>query len=344
MNINCELEERYIRLRKTLSKKNKPLLVSGEHNIKYLCGLETGRAVLTEEDAVLWVRKPYDEIYGGILDSKGYPFRVETYKRGCIKKYFMKHKITEAYTDDLLLSSWSQLQKKIDCKLFLCEFIERQRSIKSRYEIGCLKKSANLAKSAMDYAAEVISEGVSECMAAAKVEAFIRGEGSSSPPFGQGMLLASGKSSANIHAKPSKNKIQGMTVVDLGAVLDDYHSDMTRTFFVGKPSDTQRKLLEVMRDIELGAIDRITPGATVEEVTSYVERRLKKHNLSLNHAAGHGLGLQIHEPPYIGPGSGEVFRRDMVFTIEPGIYLPGKYGIRFEDTVLLKNKPHILTT
>jgi Xaa-Pro aminopeptidase len=211
--------------------------------------------------------------------------------------------------------------------------------VKTGYEIEMLKKAAGIASLGMKKAYSVVKEGVGELDAVAEIEHTIRKLGSETPPFQHGMLLASGKNSADIHAHASRQKIKkGLVVVDLGGRVNGYYSDMTRTIPVGKISKKEKELTEFTRNLELEAVDRIQPGMKACEIHHFIESRLKKKRFNFYHSAGHGVGLDVHEKPALGPESKDILQENMVFTVEPGIYIPNKYGIRFEDMVLLTKK------
>jgi len=224
--------------------------------------------------------------------------------------------------------------------------IREQRMVKTGLEIEMLRKAADIAVTGMKKAYGVVRAGVKEMDALAEVEYAIRKAGSDAPPFDDGMLLSSGEGSADIHARASRRRIKkGSTVVvDLGGRYCGYYSDMTRTIPVS-PIDAQAKgLLEYVDNLRAQAIDMLEEGVVAGNVHAFIERDMGAHGYKFYHSAGHGVGLNIHESPNIGDGSLDVLKKDMVFTIEPGVYIAGRYGVRFEDTVLLKkNRAEILT-
>ena len=180
----------------------------------------------------------------------------------------------------------------------------------------------------------------------AEIEYEIRMQGSDATPFSDGMLLSSGPASANIHARASGRKIaSGSTVVvDLGGRYESYYSDMTRTLGIEKVGALERDLLEFVDDLRARAIDIVSTEMKAADLHAFVEGEIVKKGYKFFHGTGHGVGLEIHEFPSITGDSTDVLKEGMVFTIEPGIYVPGKLGVRFEDMVLLKKgKPEVLT-
>lgn len=126
-------------------------------------------------------------------------------------------------------------------------------------------------------------------------------------------------------------------IIDLGAVVDGYHSDMTRTFKVGKVDKKKAELVTFVDRLKEDAIDKIKSDGKISEIHNFINKAIEKKGYKFAHLSGHGVGLEIHEKPSIGPDEKEVFKSGMVFTIEPGIYTT-KYGARSEDTIALVGK------
>ena len=152
------------------------------------------------------------------------------------------------------------------------------------------------------------------------------------------MLLSSGSRSADIHAHPTRNKIKGLVIADLGARYNYNYSDMTRTIATTKIGRKEKQLMEFIENVKDDMIDQIKTGIKASEVHDQIEQELKKKSFKFYHAAGHGIGLEVHEKPNLGGDSEDTLEEDMALTIEPGIYITNKYGIRFEDTVILTKK------
>lgn len=342
-----ELKKRVKRLHSSMEKNGiNAFLISNPRNVEYLTGRDTGRILLTKNKDLLWVKKLYWEIYYDLYSSRGYPFDVEVYEKNSIKRKIKKSRIRKLAVENLNFLGYDKLKKELGISLMVTDLVEKQRAIKSGYEIEALRKSAHIAMNGMKKAFEVVREGVRETDALSEIEYEIRKQGSESPPFESGMLLASGKNSADIHARASGMRIKkgSLVVVDLGARYHGYFSDMTRTLEVGKINVEKRKISEFVREIQDETIDRIEVGVKAGDIHNFVERKMEKQGYRFYHSTGHGIGLKVHELPNIGPESGDILREGMVFTIEPGIYIPGKFGVRSEDMVLLKkNKVEILT-
>ncbi len=156
-------------------------------------------------------------------------------------------------------------------------------------------------------------------------------------------IVASGKSASNPHYEENnKDLSRGFCVIDFGVKYNGYCSDMTRTIFIGKPSKKEKQLYNMVLKSQTSAIKKLKPGVLCKDIANEARKHLKRYNKKMIHSTGHGLGKRIHEKPYISIKSNEKLDKGMAFTIEPGIYLRN-YGIRIEDTILLRQKPIILT-
>jgi Xaa-Pro aminopeptidase len=341
---SAELRRRLRRVQDALHEKRVNVLFLGKgEDVYYLSGASTGRIIVTPWEAVLWIKEPYDRLYSRLYESRGYPLDVRQYKKDSLKDFLRGRRLRKISVDDISLDYARHLEKRLGKKAEYSDVLEDVRAVKTRYGVECLKKSCRIAKAGMRKASDVVHEGVRELDAVAEIEAELRRRGSGKAPFGSGMLLASGRRSADIHANASLKGIsRGLVVVDLGAVYEGYHSDMTRTFAV-KPSLEEREVVEFVGKVQEECIGMLKPGLGNAEVYRFVETEFKKKGFRPYHLPGHGVGLEVHEKPSLTPDSRESLRRNMVFTIEPGVYVPGKYGVRFEDTVLLDGKARVLT-
>ncbi len=210
------------------------------------------------------------------------------------------------------------------------------RETKTRQEIGLLKKSAQIAELGMARAAELIKAGRSELELAAEAEFAMRKAGSECTPFNT--IVTSGKNSWLPHGEATEKRLKRreLIVVDLGATYRGYASDMTRTFALD-PTRAQRDLLDVAKRAQQVAMKRVQAGvkaSKADEAARGVFRRAGCERYCL-HGTGHGLGLNIHEPPSLSMGSDDVLREGMVVTVEPGVYVKNVGAARFEDMVVV---------
>ncbi len=224
-------------------------------------------------------------------------------------------------------------------KLVLLDgLVESLRMIKEPGEIELISRAAEISDKAFQHIEETIRAGMSEREVAWEIERFMRESGSQAIPFD--IIVASGPNSALPHAKPSERIIQkGEPVLfDFGARVDGYGSDLSRTICLGTPDDTFKKVYDVVLGAQLAALAIIKEGMTGEQSDSMARTVIKEagYGEAFGHALGHGVGLAAHELPRLGPYSAEALARDMVFTVEPGVYLPGWGGVRIEDLVVME--------
>jgi len=225
--------------------------------------------------------------------------------------------------------------------------VETLRAVKENEEIPFLREAARLADEAVQFALDTLHPGMSERQAAWAIERFLRENGSEALPFE--VIVASGRNSALPHARPTERPIgeREPVVLDLGARKGGYASDLSRTLCFGPQPKTFKRLYSIVREAQEAALDGVRPGMTGEEVDGIARQVIEEagYGDAFGHRLGHGVGLDVHEQPRLGPRATDVLAEGMVFTIEPGIYIPGWGGIRIEDTVMLTaTRAEALTT
>jgi len=215
--------------------------------------------------------------------------------------------------------------------------VEQARMVKDQEEIEQLRAAALMGASLFDRALEVIRPGIKETEVAAEMEYAARQAGADAMSFET--IIASGARSALPHGRASQAEIpaQGFVVCDFGVILAGYCSDMTRTVWVGRLTREGRRLYEAVREAQEAAVAAVKPGVPVDEVDRAARKLLQKRGLGryFTHSTGHGVGLEIHELPRIAAGRKDILSAGMVVTVEPGAYLPSRYGVRIEDTVVV---------
>jgi len=218
--------------------------------------------------------------------------------------------------------------------------IEKLRAIKDLDELSLMRRAAELISRAFSEALPVVKEGATELDVAAEIEYRMKRLGASGPSFET--IVASGEHSAWAHARPTSKPIRKneLVVLDQGAILRAYCSDMTRTVFLGRASSEVRRMYSAVREAQEAAKSAIRPGVKAQAVDAAARRVLKAHHLArrFTHSTGHGLGLEIHEPPRLGRGDETVLEEGMVVTVEPGVYIEGFGGIRIEDDVVVTSR------
>ena len=215
--------------------------------------------------------------------------------------------------------------------------VERARMVKDATEILRIRRAVELGASLFKIACQKIRPGVREVEVVAAMEYEARCGGAEGMSFPT--ILAAGTRSAIVHGRASQSRIpgRGFVVCDFGVILAGYCSDRTRTVYVGRPSTEARQLYQAVLEAQLAAISTVHPGVTCAEVDSAARRVLRQRKLAryFTHSTGHGLGLEIHEAPRLAQGQFQKLQPGMVITIEPGVYVPGKWGVRIEDVVVV---------
>jgi Xaa-Pro aminopeptidase/Xaa-Pro dipeptidase len=220
------------------------------------------------------------------------------------------------------------------------------RSIKSRGEIAFIKRAVQISTRALEASLPLIKPGVRETDIALELDYRIRQEGAEALSFET--IVASGENGALPHAKPGFRKLKkgDLVVIDFGAVYGGYHSDETCTFGIGRLNRSQKEAYEAVKEAHDRAMDAIRAGAACREIDGIARRCLEKRGYGkyFSHGTGHGIGLDVHETPRLSIASNGDLRDGMVVTVEPGIYIPGRWGIRLEDSVLVKKGGHEVLT
>ena len=323
------------------------LLISHLPNIRYLCGF-TGSAglLLVEETGTIFfsdVRydtQAHDEVKGAkVVIARKSPLaavgeflekrrrRLHHHTIGIESEHFTladKKRLTQFHLPGVRLKDAPPIA-------------ERFRMVKDETEIALMRSAVQLGARIYDRALEVIGPGIKEVDVAAEMELSARRGGADAMSFET--IIASGSRSALPHGRASATPIvpRSFVVCDFGVILSGYCSDETRTVWVGTPSGDARQAYEAVREAQQAAIDAVKPGITSGEVDAAARKILRKAGLGkyFTHSTGHGVGLEIHESPRVADAQKEILQPGMVITIEPGVYFPGKWGIRIEDMVVV---------
>ncbi len=219
------------------------------------------------------------------------------------------------------------------------------RVIKSPEEIEKLVAAANLGLEGYYAVLNLLEEGITEKEVALELEVFWRRKGGSAVAFSP--IIAFGENSSKPHYHPVDRSLRKneAVLIDIGVTLDHYHSDMTRVFFFGNPDPKMEEIYEIVKEAQARALALCKPGVTCRELDLAARDYINQKGFGefFAHGLGHGIGLQVHEPPRIhSKGSDADFKLEagMVITVEPGIYLPSFGGVRIEDTVIITPNGH----
>src|SRR5579884_595044 len=224
--------------------------------------------------------------------------------------------------------------------------VERHRMLKEAAEIEKIRAAVLLASGLFDHLVKSVRPGIYESDVAAELEYQARKAGADEMSFPT--IIAAGTRSALPHGRASRHRIpqRGFVVCDFGVILDGYCSDMTRTLYVGRPSEQDRRMYQAVHDAQQAGLDAVRAGVSAADVDRASRSVLRRAGWAryFTHSTGHGVGLEIHEPPRLAAGQRELLSVGMVVTVEPGAYVPEHGGVRIEDMVVVGDHgPEILT-
>ena len=321
------------------------LLITNETNLRYLTNFTgSGACIITEDSGFLITDSRYVEQAG--LEADDYDIAcVKVSLAETLAEILVREKRVAFESNYVSFSMFRQLKDRLKCNLVpVEEWVEKLRAVKTEDEEKLLKIAAGIVDEAFAYALKVIMPGRKEKDIALELEYFIRKKKKADISFN--IILVSGTRASLVHGSPSSKILrQGdIVLLDMGAGWGGYCSDLTRTICLGRMSCEQKRVYELVLRAQEEAIAAIRPGMSASGLHSTARRIIEKSNFSLGHGLGHGIGLDVHEYPRIGRGSRDVIRQGMVVTVEPGIYIPGKFGVRIEDMVLLRQNGSELLT
>ncbi|MBC2696242.1 MAG: aminopeptidase P family protein [Desulfobacteraceae bacterium] len=349
------IEKRVGKLRESLADNNiDTLLVLVEENRHYLSGFtgkdtqfdETAGALFITDKRLILATDSRNDLQA----AKEAPlYEIICYKKGLVNE--LPNIINALKTKRLGFESirMSYMQYNKICKQFSSsniniEIVEADnimeclRTIKEQSELEEIKKALFIAESVfINFAENIIKPRMTEKEAAWILEKNLREAGADSLSFP--IIVASGPNSALPHAIPgNRNFHKGEPILfDWGARLNGYCSDISRTLVIGNPDDRFKKIFKTVLDAQLKAIDAIKPGISSKAVDEIARNHIISMGFKNNfgHGLGHGIGLAVHEPPGISPLKDTLIESQMVFTVEPGIYIPGWGGVRIENMVVV---------
>lgn len=347
---------RRLELARANLKEEEVLLLSTDADVAYFTGFsgDSSWLLLSPVQAVFITDGRYTE---QIRQEARIPLQVECISteyrlKDILKKHLSSQKLQTIYLNKsrLTLDRYELLQEVLggrEISLLNDSITPELRMVKDPIEIETITRNLQLTEWGYQTILPAVKEGVSEKQLAAQLEYNLRCQGADRTAFDT--IIASGARAALPHGTASTKLIQKDQVVlfDFGVFADGYASDFTRCYYFGKIIDPKIKEIHaIVEEAVQTALSVIRPGVTCGEVHEAAYRTIDKHGYAdyFTHSTGHGVGLEIHEAPRLSAGSDTILREGMVFTIEPGIYLPEKGGIRLEDmAVVVRNGSRRLT-
>lgn len=322
-------------------KKGEAALITDRLTRKYLAGFDLAEGVL-----ILGEKPAYftDARYFYAAKDKIAPAGAEPILytgTDVLKNYVEKNGIKTLYIDyDRTTVSECERYKTFGAEIKNCsEELMQLRMIKSEEELACVKKACEIIQEAYHNAIKLAKTGVTEKEIADKIRSEIIRLGGEGESFET--IVAFGANAAVPHHETGETKLTENTaiLVDTGALFNGYCSDLTRMAFFGTPDEEFKNAYDAVLTANLTAFDKIVGGMSGKDADAIAREVLKQRGYGdyFTHSLGHGVGLKIHERPNVSPRSRDNLEENAVFTVEPGVYLNGKFGIRIEDTATIKN-------
>jgi len=334
------------RLKKILGEKqNFPYLITDLNNIKYLTGYSGSNAylVIDEKTSYFISDSRYEEYVKSIL-PKNFEFILQSGStldalKICFGKLNKKNMFVESHS--MTLSQYNDFKKGLKgVKIIPMEDdpVNFIRMVKDEVEIAILKEAAAITDKCFYHLLKFIKPGMTEWDVAVEIEIYYKKHGCTACSFDP--IVASGTGSSMPHYVPSMTKkiAKGeILLIDMGCVYKGYNSDLTRTVFVGKIDSGLEKIYNIVYEAQGKAVSAVKAGMDTQKLDNVARSIITDYGYGENfgHGLGHGVGIEIHEMPAVKKNSSIKLKKNMVITIEPGIYIPGSGGVRIEDMVLV---------
>ena len=318
------------------------IFFSSLENIRYLCGFtgSDGALVLTQRESLFLT----DSRYWTQAEEEVKDSRIIHYKKKMegIASLILDLKLNHIgfESTSLTFSTHQFLLERLGNASHLIpleEELKNLRAEKDAKELALIRRAIDISSNAFLSLPKILKEGVLEREVALEMEFFMKRNGADA--IGFDIIIASGKRSALPHGRASTKGIEkgDFILIDFGSEFQGYHSDQTRTLVCGNPSLEQQKIYRIVKEAHDRAIEKIRPGIPIGEVDTAAREYIRNQGYGeyFGHGTGHGIGLVVHEDPVVNSENKGLLQEGMVFTIEPGIYIPNWGGVRIEDMVLV---------
>lgn len=312
---------------------------------QYLCGYHgsNGFFAVTKSASYFLTDFRYDEITQTEVTAD-----VKLIAQGSLskaaseKKVFSSVKNIAFEKDRLTVSEHENLKKNLPGKKLIpvTGIVENLRAVKDEEEIKILKRAFDFSDRVFQSIIGTIKPGMTELEISAEISYLHKKYGAQNDSFD--VIVASGVRGSLPHGTATTKKIENneFVTLDFGCLVEGYHSDMTRTICIGKPTSEMKKVYRIVQDAQQKACDFVRSGISAKKIDSIARKHIQSRGYGkyFGHSLGHGVGLEIHELPRIAPKSMETLNVGNVITIEPGIYLPKQFGVRIEDTIIVRER------
>jgi Xaa-Pro aminopeptidase len=341
------------KIQKHLSEKKQfPYLVASLINIKYCTGFEGsyGYLIFFKDEIVFISDSRYEEYALMILpENVRFVLQQKDFFKS-LKSLLIEKKIKKLFFEEhsITLSQYKMFQN--ECKGIALHYggdvINELRIIKDEDEIEIIKKAAQITDACFHHILTIIKPGITEWDIAVEIEYFYKKHGCQGTSFDT--IVASGAGSSMPHYKTGTKKIKAgePVLIDMGCIFKGYCSDITRTIFFRNIPDSVNTIYSIVKEAQKRAVDAVKPGLTTNKLDSIARDFIaaKGYGNFFGHSLGHGVGLDVHEIPAVKQNGAVALKKGMVITIEPGIYIPKKAGVRIEDMVLVTSSGHEVLT
>ncbi len=342
-----EYLKRIENIKKLINNKNEASLITDEKNVYYFSGMQKseGKLLITEDESYLFVDFRYIENAKKICNH----CKVIEYKNifDDISKICNTHSVNTLYleSESLTISQYNSFIRNFNSKGIslisddtLSKNISNLRLIKSRDEIKNISSAQKITEKAYNEILNYIKPGETERKISIELEYLLKKYGAEDISFD--LITITGKKTSLPHGVPGDDIIKSgdFFTMDIGSVYNGYHSDMTRTVAVKFCDDEKAEIYNTVLNAQLSALKSVKAGVNARIVDKTARDIIDNAGYKKNfrHSTGHGVGLDIHELPFVSPESDAILSENMVITVEPGIYIENKFGVRIEDMVLVK--------
>ncbi len=344
MNESDLYRQRIENLQNILKEKEaNTLLVTDIKNIRYLSGFtgSTAMMVVSEDKSEFftdfrYISQAQHEVRGSKLTEVGRSYLPDIMER--VKEISPD---TLGIETSMTLDKFNDLKELTDDNLEIKEtsgIVESLRSIKDQKEVDLIKKSLKIAAGAFKETLEIVKPGIKEKDISLELEYKLKKGGGEKIAFN--IIVAGGPRGALPHGVASDRPLEQneFIVFDFGTVYSGYNSDITRTVYLGEPSEKEKKVYSTVLEAQKKALEGIVPGMKSDSADALARNHIDSEGYADNfgHGLGHGVGLNVHEGPVLSSRKDNKLKKGMVFTVEPGIYIEDEFGVRIEDIVHLK--------
>ena len=322
-------------------------IISSEINRRYFTGMKSsaGVVVVFKEKSYLIIDFRYIEKAKATVKNSEVILQEELFEQ--ISMLCAKHnaKSIAVETHTMTVYELETYKKALSSYDFITTdsfstLINNLRSVKDNDEISKIKQAQKIAENAFDNALNFIKEGKTEKEVAFALNSYMLQNGAEALSFDTIALF--GKNSSLPHGVPSDKKLANgeFILMDFGAVYDGYHSDMTRTVCLGEPTEEMSTVYNIVLNAQEAALKSVHEGIKGSELDKIARKVIsdKGYGEMFGHGLGHGVGMEVHEYPNASPKSQAILQENVIITIEPGIYIPQKFGVRIEDFVIVKKE------